>query len=89
MIRPIAIGTVFRRTVSAMVLKHAAKEANEFLLPEQVSLALAAGTEVLVHGFRDVHRLHGHDLGKVALFLDARNAFNSILLAAFLNLVIL
>lgn len=72
-----------------MALKHASKEAKEFLLPEQVSLALAAGTEVLVHGFRDFHRLHGHDPGKLALFVDARNAFNSILRAAFLDLVII
>lgn len=86
---PIAIGTVFRRTVSTMVLRHAAKEANDFLLPEQVSLALVAGTKVLVHGFRDVKRIPGHDQGKVAVFFGARNAFNSIIRAAFLEIVII
>ena len=72
-----------------MVLKFAAAEAAGFLLPQQVSLALAAGTEVLIHGFRDALKAHGLDPGKVLLRVDAKNSFNSILRAAFLRLVIL
>ena len=88
-IRPIAIGTIIRRAVATIVLKIAAAEVAGFLLPQQVSLALAAGTEILIHGFRDVLKVHGIDPDKVLLRVDAKNAFNSIKRAAFLRLVIL
>lgn len=58
-IRPIAIGIVIRRVTATMVLKITTAEAADFLLPQKVSLALSAGTEVLIHGFRDVLSEHG------------------------------
>ena len=88
-IRPIAISTIMRRAVATMVLKFAAAEAEGFMLPRQVSLAMASGTEFLIHGFRDVLQAHGLDPNKVLLRVDTMNGFNSILRAAFLRLVIL
>eukprot|EP00173_Palmaria_palmata_P000975 Plantae.Rhodophyta-Palmaria_palmata.ctg15045.p1 GENE.Plantae.Rhodophyta-Palmaria_palmata.ctg15045~~Plantae.Rhodophyta-Palmaria_palmata.ctg15045.p1 ORF type:complete len:228 (+),score=5.56 Plantae.Rhodophyta-Palmaria_palmata.ctg15045:463-1146(+) len=85
----IAIGTVFRRVVATMVFKKASAEASAYLLPEQVSFALAAGTEVLIHSFPDVLSAQGNDQGKILFRVDSRSALNAILRAAFLRLVIL
>lgn len=88
-IRPIATGNVFGRVVATMVQKNSAAEEVGFLLSQKVSLALAEGTEVLIHGFRDVLSTHGFYPGKAPLRVDAINAFNSILRAVFLRLAIL
>lgn len=66
-IRLIVIRTVFRRLVSTMVLAKSVEETSEFLLPQKVSLALNAGTEVLIHGLHDVSKAHFLDIGKVLL----------------------
>jgi hypothetical protein len=50
---------------------------TDYLLPHQVSTVAAAGTEILVHGFREKLQF-GHDPGKVALRVDAANAFNAV-----------
>jgi hypothetical protein len=50
---------------------------TDYLLPHQVSTVAAAGTEILMHGFREKLQF-GHDPGKVALRVDAANAFNAV-----------
>lgn len=71
------------------MLKHAVTESADFHLPQKVSLSLASGTEVLVHGFRDVLIAHGLDPGKFLFHVDSKNAFNAILRAEFLRLFFL
>lgn len=71
-----------------MVMQKAAAEASAYRLPQKVSLALSAGTEVLIHGFRDVLSAHGHDPENVLLRFESRNAFNEIFRSAFLHIVI-
>ena len=76
--RPLAIGTVYRRLVSCVMLKLALPGARSYFQPHQIANGVPAGTEVAIHAFREVLDLHGHDDSRAALFVDARNAFNEI-----------
>jgi hypothetical protein len=64
-LRPLAVGTVLRRLASILVLHKALPFAADSLLPHQVSTAAAAGTDILVHGFREKLLQFGHDLDNV------------------------
>jgi hypothetical protein len=52
-LRPLAVGTVFRKLTSILVLRKALPFAAGYLLPHQVSTVAAAGADILVHGFRE------------------------------------
>jgi hypothetical protein len=75
-LRPLAVGTVLRILASILVLHKALPFAADYLLPHQVSTDAAAGTDILVHGFREKLEQFRHDPDKVALRVDAANAFN-------------
>lgn len=60
-----------------------------FILPQQVSLSLEAGTEVLIRDLHDVLQAHGLGPYKILLGVDAKNAFKCIIRAVVLRLVIL
>jgi Reverse transcriptase (RNA-dependent DNA polymerase) len=86
-LRPRAVGTVLRRLASILVLHKALTLAADNLLPNQVSIVAAAGTDILVHGFREKLEQFGHDPEKVALRVDAANAFNAVSRAEILERV--
>jgi hypothetical protein len=86
-LRPLAVGTVLRRLASILVLHKALPFAADYLLPHQVSTVSAAGTDILVHGFREKLEQFGHDPDKVALRVDAANAFNTVSRAEILERV--
>ena len=76
--RPLAIGTVYRRLVSCVMLKLALPGARSYFQPHQIANGVPSGTEVAIHAFREVLDVHGDDNSRAALFVDARNAFNEI-----------
>lgn len=71
-----------------MVFHRILGPAHEYLLPHQISQLLAAGTECLVHGSREVYEEHCRDPGKIALRVDARNVLNSVSQAILLSQVV-
>jgi hypothetical protein len=77
-LRPLAVGTVLRRLASILVPRKALPFTAEYLLPHQVSAVAGAETDILVHGFREKLQQFEHDRGKVALRVDAANAFNAV-----------
>jgi hypothetical protein len=64
-------------SASILVLHKALPFAADNLLPHQVSTVAAAGTDILVHGFRERLEQFGRDPDKVALRVDASNALNA------------
>jgi hypothetical protein len=52
-LRPLAVGTVRCRLASILVLHKALPFAADYLLPHKLSTVAAAGTDILVHGFRE------------------------------------
>ena len=76
--RPIAIGTTARRLVSCCLMKLALPGTRDFFAPHQIANGVPAGTEVAIHAFHETLAKFRWDPGKVALFIDARNAFNEI-----------
>jgi hypothetical protein len=86
-LRPLAAGTVLRRLASILVLHKALPFAADYMLPHQVSAVAAAGTDILVHGFREKLGQFGHDPDKVALRVAAANAFNAVSRAEILERV--
>jgi hypothetical protein len=60
------------------VIHKALPFAADYLLPHQVFTVAAAGTDILVHGFRENVEQFGHDSDKVAQRVDAANAFNAV-----------
>jgi hypothetical protein len=69
------------------VLQKALLFAADYLLPHQVSTFAAAWTDILVYGFREKLQQFGHDPDKVALRVDAANAFNAVSRAEILERV--
>ena len=76
--RPITIGTTARRLVSCCLMKLALSGARDYFAPHQIANGVPAGTEVNIHSFRETLRKFRWDPGRVAIFIDARNAFNEI-----------
>jgi hypothetical protein len=86
-LKPLAVGTVLRRLASILVLHKALSFAAGYLLPHQVSKVAAAGTDILVHGFREKLEQFGHDPDMVSLRVDAVNALNAVSRAEVLEII--
>jgi hypothetical protein len=86
-LRPLAVGMVLRILASILVLYKALPFTTDYLLPHQVSIVAAAGTENIVHGFREKLEQFGHDPDKVALRVDATNIFKAVARAEILERV--
>jgi hypothetical protein len=84
---PLAVGTVLRRLASILVLHKALLFAAEYLLPHQVSTVAVAGSDILVHVFREKLEQFGYDPDKSSLRVDAANAFNAVSRAEILERV--
>ena len=76
--RSIAIGTTIRRLVSCCLMKLALPGTRDYFAPHQIANGVPAGTEVAIHALRETLGKYGWDPGRVAIFIDARNAFNEI-----------
>ncbi|XP_065315162.1 uncharacterized protein LOC135924043 [Gordionus sp. m RMFG-2023] len=80
-VRPIAIGSFFRRLVAKAIVNRIRPKASSFLFPSQLGFGVRGGCEVASH----VARIFiNTEADKVFCKLDFRNAFNTIHRRAFL-----
>ena len=59
-------------------MKLALPGARDYFAPHQIANGVPEGTEVAIHAFRETLGKFRWDPGRVAIFIDARNAFNEI-----------
>lgn len=76
-IRPIAVGTTFRRLTAKIACKSIRAPIGEYLRPKQFGFATKSGCEVVLHGTRTFLKLNSKTR-KILLKIDFKNAFNSI-----------
>ena len=75
-IRPIAVGTTFRRLSTKAGLKPISRELGILFRPNQLGYSSKGGSEAAAHAAR--HYLMSNTQNKVFLKLDIKNAFNTI-----------
>ena len=75
-IRPIAVGTTFRRLTTKVGLKPISRQLGTFFRSNQLGYASKGGSEAAAHAAR--HYLMRNTQNKVFLKLDIKNAFNCI-----------
>ncbi|KAL0841226.1 hypothetical protein ABMA28_014960 [Loxostege sticticalis] len=73
-IRPIAVGSTFRRIASKICCKHIAASVAADFQPVQLGFGIKGGCEAAVHAVRTFLSLNA---GEVVLKVDVKNAFNS------------
>ncbi len=76
-IRPIAIGTTFRRLTSKIACYSVKSDMINYLLPRQTGFGVKFGSEGAVHAIRTYIR-NPRNASKVCLKVDVSNAFNSV-----------
>lgn len=74
-IRPIAIGTVFRKLIASTIMLSISSELPGFFGPIQFGVGMKGGTENVVHAIRELTR---RNFATHILSLDLANAFNTI-----------
>ena len=74
-IRPIAVGTILRKTVSQAYANIIAPQLPGFFLPHQHGVGVPGGAENVVHGLRLLHEVDGES---VIVGIDFSNAFDSV-----------
>ena len=74
-IRPIAVGTILRKLISAALARVIAPKLPDFFCPLQFGAGVRGGTENVVQGLRLVQAM---DPDNVVVGLDFANAFNSL-----------
>ena len=81
-VRPIAVGETLRRLVGKCILAVQGPVLATLLAPRQVGVGVPSACELIVHSVREWHE---QNTGEQALvFLDFRNAFNSLKRSRFL-----
>ena len=75
-IRPIAVGTTFRRLTTKAGLKPISRDLGNHLRPNQLGYSSKGGSEAAAHAAR--HYLMSNTQNKVFLKLDIKNAFNTM-----------
>ncbi|XP_065318858.1 uncharacterized protein LOC135926853 [Gordionus sp. m RMFG-2023] len=81
-IRPIAIGTVFRRLVAKLIASKIKDNAALILAPHQLGIGIQGGCEIATHATR-IH-LQTNPSDEILVKIDFSNAFNSIRRSHFL-----
>ena len=75
-VRPIAIGSTYRRLATKVALRPLSSEIGNKLRPTQLGFGTTGGCEAAAHATRHfVNRLSGEE---VVVKIDMRNAFNSV-----------
>ncbi|GJY77416.1 putative reverse transcriptase domain-containing protein [Tanacetum coccineum] len=77
-IRPIAVGTIWRRLVSKLAMKGVGKEMSKYLSDFQYVVGLSGGTEVVLHSVNSVLSEYHNDESLAMLNVDFSNAFNLV-----------
>ena len=81
-VRPIAVGSFYRRLAGKMAARHASSLLSSELSPVQLGVGTRGGCEALVHAFRQYSTSVSQNQSlstHVAVKLNIKNAFNSIL----------
>lgn len=76
-VRPIAVGTTFRRLTAKVCAKSIRIPIGHYLRPKQFGFGTKAGCEAVLHGTRTFLDLNSGS-SKILLKVDFKNAFNSI-----------
>eukprot|EP00884_Botryococcus_braunii_P023022 jgi/Botrbrau1/9403/Bobra.0252s0028.1 len=84
-IRPIAVGSIFRRLASKVAARAALPVVGPHLRPLQVGVGVRGGGEALVHVLHRVVEARKDDQSVSLLQLDFQNAFNLVSRAKFLS----
>ena len=77
-IRPICMGSVWRRLASKVICSMMQPKFSTFLAPNQLGVAVKSGSEVLIHQVDLLYRAGKNLKNFVILKIDWKNAFNSI-----------
>ena len=85
-LRPIAIGSSYRRLVGKLIAKHVTASVSSQLMPIQLGVGAPLGCEVAVHAVRK-YALTSRDSHELLVKLDLSNAFNSVSREAVLSQV--
>ena len=86
-VRPIAVGSVYRRLAARILTHYAAARLSQELAPVQLGVGVSQGCEAAVHAVREYARvLSGmEDSSYVLVKVDVKNAFNSLRRDVLLN----
>ena len=87
-IRPIAIGNVWRRICSKLLISLSSDQISAFSTSNsQFGVGCPLGAEIMVHSTRMILQAKSQDPNFVILKIDFRNAFNCVSRSVFLNYV--
>ncbi|ETO04439.1 hypothetical protein RFI_32957, partial [Reticulomyxa filosa] len=75
--RPIAIGSLLRRSAGAILMKRHAEKIKRIVGPNQFGINVKAGIELFIHGFKAVLQHIRPIKDAAAVKVDFKNAFNS------------
>ncbi|GKE34059.1 reverse transcriptase domain-containing protein, partial [Tanacetum coccineum] len=77
-IRPIVMGTVWRRLVSKVSALMIGHSLDGYLDDLQFSVGVSGGSEAILHAVNRLIEGHGYDVGFLMLLVDFKNAFNLV-----------
>ncbi|GKB22324.1 putative reverse transcriptase domain-containing protein [Tanacetum coccineum] len=84
-IRPIAVGTIWRRLVSKVAMKGVGKEMSKYLGDFQFGVGVSGGAEAVLHSANRVLSEYHNDGSLAMLTVDFSNAFNLVDRSALLH----
>ena len=84
-LRPIAVGSVYRRLATKVTLKPLTQDLGQQLRPVQLGYGTPGGCEAAVHAAR--HFFNNLEQNEVLIKIDMRNAFNTLRRDKFLTTV--
>ena len=84
-VRPIAVGSTYRRLAVKTALRSLTRGLGDQLGPVQLGFGTQGGWEAAVHATREYYDVLPSD--NVILKLDVKNAFNSVYRKHFLNII--
>jgi len=76
--RPIAVGTIWRRLVSKVAMKGVGKDMTKYLNDFQFRVGVSGGAEAILHSVNRVLNLRHVDGSLTMLTVDFLNAFNLV-----------
>lgn len=77
-IRPIAMGTIWRRLCSKLVVSSVIKDMTTYLCNHQFGVGVPCGAEGILHSTNRLFELKGNQDSLSMLFIDFTNAFNIV-----------
>ena len=79
-VRPIAVGSLYRRLACRIAARHGTGLTRNALKPIQLGVGVSQGCEIAIHGCREYisNSIANPNCNKVLVTLDIRNAFNTV-----------